>query len=281
MTANPFIPYPHPKTCVLCNSCFNDSNHEGHDVLFYHAQAGGCCDCGDADAWDPSGFCSRHGKSSSSDAIPRSVVDKARDTVAEMATWITRTSELAKKAYERFISLTDIDYDDTDGSINWYTGEIDLAKIGRAENGLYIVLHKSEVVDPKVLLRALVEFGIPPRKADDVVSMLTKKVNGGTNNAWTGEVVIYGPDELLCDLTPNYYLQYLTSPTPGSDRVVNRNYHRLCNVLRRRGLCVSVKTYEQLRREQRASACISWIHAIANAADVLCEQGEGRRGGEG
>ena len=49
------------ETCVLCHECFSNSNHEGHDVAFYHAQAGGCCDCGDEDAWDPNGFCNRHG----------------------------------------------------------------------------------------------------------------------------------------------------------------------------------------------------------------------------
>ena len=37
------------ETCVLCHRCFSQSNHEGHDVAFYHAQAGGCCDCGDPD----------------------------------------------------------------------------------------------------------------------------------------------------------------------------------------------------------------------------------------
>lgn len=31
------------ETCVLCHACFSQSNHEGHDVAFYHAQAGGCC----------------------------------------------------------------------------------------------------------------------------------------------------------------------------------------------------------------------------------------------
>ena len=49
------------ETCVLCHVCFKGSNHEGHDVAFYHAQAGGCCDCGDPDAWDPAGFCDKHG----------------------------------------------------------------------------------------------------------------------------------------------------------------------------------------------------------------------------
>jgi hypothetical protein len=37
------------ETCVLCHECFSQSHHEHHDVAFYHAQAGGCCDCGDAD----------------------------------------------------------------------------------------------------------------------------------------------------------------------------------------------------------------------------------------
>ena len=37
------------ETCVLCHACFSQSDHEGHDVAFYHAQAGGCCDCGDPD----------------------------------------------------------------------------------------------------------------------------------------------------------------------------------------------------------------------------------------
>jgi Putative zinc finger in N-recognin (UBR box) len=37
------------ETCVLCHACFSHSQHDGHDVAFYHAQAGGCCDCGDPD----------------------------------------------------------------------------------------------------------------------------------------------------------------------------------------------------------------------------------------
>lgn len=30
--------------------------------MFYHAMAGGCCDCGDRGAWREEGFCGRHGK---------------------------------------------------------------------------------------------------------------------------------------------------------------------------------------------------------------------------
>lgn len=51
------------ETCVQCNDCFQDSNHQGHEVYFYHSATGGCCDCGDPGAWKPQGFCSRHGRS--------------------------------------------------------------------------------------------------------------------------------------------------------------------------------------------------------------------------
>ena len=34
------------ETCALCHECFSNSDHEGHDVAFFHAQEGGCCDCG-------------------------------------------------------------------------------------------------------------------------------------------------------------------------------------------------------------------------------------------
>ena len=40
------------ETCVLCHACYSQSDHEGHDVAFYHAQAGGCCDCGDPDGME-------------------------------------------------------------------------------------------------------------------------------------------------------------------------------------------------------------------------------------
>lgn len=35
-------------------------NHEGHQYFMYRSTCGGCCDCGDASAWSPSGFCSKH-----------------------------------------------------------------------------------------------------------------------------------------------------------------------------------------------------------------------------
>lgn len=44
----------------MCNDCFISSDHEGHEVFFYYTHSGGCCDCGDTEAWAPEGFCTRH-----------------------------------------------------------------------------------------------------------------------------------------------------------------------------------------------------------------------------
>ncbi|KAF1782861.1 Zinc finger, UBR-type [Phytophthora cactorum] len=45
------------ETCVLCLKCFQNGNHEGHDVFFHRTSPGGVCDCGDSEAWAPEGFC--------------------------------------------------------------------------------------------------------------------------------------------------------------------------------------------------------------------------------
>lgn len=48
-------------TCVQCDKCFKNSEHTNHEVVFYRSQgSGGCCDCGDPEAWAPSGNCKFH-----------------------------------------------------------------------------------------------------------------------------------------------------------------------------------------------------------------------------
>jgi hypothetical protein len=46
-------------SCAICHECFANSDHTGHDYWMF-SSGGGCCDCGDVEAWKASGFCSRH-----------------------------------------------------------------------------------------------------------------------------------------------------------------------------------------------------------------------------
>lgn len=55
-------------TCVQCDKCFRDADHSGHEVYFYKsAGSGGCCDCGDPEAWAEVGNCKCHTKKSSTE----------------------------------------------------------------------------------------------------------------------------------------------------------------------------------------------------------------------
>lgn len=48
-------------TCVQCDRCFKKSDHIDHEVYFHRASGrGGCCDCGDPEAWAPCGNCCDH-----------------------------------------------------------------------------------------------------------------------------------------------------------------------------------------------------------------------------
>ena len=93
------------ETCVMCNACFLDSDHTGHDVFFYHAVAGGCCDCGDADAWDPKGFCRRHGCQDCRDPLqdaPRDLVQPTAIVIDEAVRAILLSCADSVGAYARW-----------------------------------------------------------------------------------------------------------------------------------------------------------------------------------
>ncbi|CAK9854975.1 unnamed protein product [Sphagnum jensenii] len=45
---------------AICEICFHQGDHEFHDFVMYHSESGGCCDCGDREAWKEDGFCKIH-----------------------------------------------------------------------------------------------------------------------------------------------------------------------------------------------------------------------------
>ena len=54
---------------AVCVDCFRAADHEGHDYRIVHIN-GGCCDCGNPNAWRPSGFCPCHGVPTNADGTP-------------------------------------------------------------------------------------------------------------------------------------------------------------------------------------------------------------------
>lgn len=77
-------------TCILCSRCFTASDHEGHAVDINISNGnGGCCDCGDEEAWKRPVICAIHTVRDSIDnaqpaasQLPVDLADAARITVA-------------------------------------------------------------------------------------------------------------------------------------------------------------------------------------------------------
>lgn len=48
------------STCVLCVDCFKLSSHKNHKYKMGTSYGGGCCDCGDVEAWKQDPYCETH-----------------------------------------------------------------------------------------------------------------------------------------------------------------------------------------------------------------------------
>lgn len=73
------------STCVLCVDCFKQSAHKNHKYKMGISVGGGCCDCGDTEAWKKEPFCKIHlvgieSKDTPSNKLPEDMAERARIT---------------------------------------------------------------------------------------------------------------------------------------------------------------------------------------------------------
>ncbi|KAI9304397.1 hypothetical protein BJ944DRAFT_86273 [Cunninghamella echinulata] len=94
-------------TCVMCSRCFYASNHEGHDVKIWVSRgAGGCCDCGDDEAWKSPLECRIHSITAEYDesgqkvviptmepydSIPPALIQSVQDTITVVIDYLLET----------------------------------------------------------------------------------------------------------------------------------------------------------------------------------------------
>ncbi|KAI8082748.1 uncharacterized protein BX664DRAFT_301151 [Halteromyces radiatus] len=94
-------------TCVMCSRCFHATNHDGHDVKIWISRgAGGCCDCGDPEAWKIPLECRIHSLSATHndagvkivrptmepyDTIPTELLNSIHDTIAVVLDYLLET----------------------------------------------------------------------------------------------------------------------------------------------------------------------------------------------
>ncbi|KNC47555.1 uncharacterized protein AMSG_02580 [Thecamonas trahens ATCC 50062] len=93
------------SSCIVCVECFQAGNHDGHDYYLIRT-AGGVCDCGDATAWDPAGFCDVHrGQSEDDDPAAVLPLDVAAAGTAVLTAAISALVEHALNSSPRAIDI--------------------------------------------------------------------------------------------------------------------------------------------------------------------------------
>lgn len=91
-------------TCVLCAKCFKATDHEGHDVaMSLNGGSGGCCDCGDIEAWRVDMKCSYHYSAETIEMpeqsqVPENIEENIRRTVSQLLDFILDILSHAKNA---------------------------------------------------------------------------------------------------------------------------------------------------------------------------------------
>ncbi|CAG8595325.1 6037_t:CDS:2, partial [Acaulospora morrowiae] len=89
------------ETCVFCSRCFHATNHEGHDIIFAVGGSGGCCDCGDPEAWKRPIHCIYHSPEDTTSAdlediqskedLPPDLLNSMHETISTVLDFMLET----------------------------------------------------------------------------------------------------------------------------------------------------------------------------------------------
>ena len=233
------------NTCVQCDACFRRSAHVGHEVYFHRSTGrGGCCDCGDPEAWATAGNCSEHcahaaagagegsGDTDPSLSLPEDVRRGFRATVEGIARALVDYVTLTVRGFE---PLEARDWERPDPADP--DGEDDSAGAPQAQAQAqtqarrYVArLHNDDVHTFEEVINALVRAGIPRPTAH----VLTTAVDHD------GHAPVHaGPK------SPDFY--------------------RIWGILNRdAGLLFSVLPETVVQREDGAVAAVNWLISLGS-----------------
>lgn len=92
-------------TCVMCQYCYDEEQHRGHQVTITISQvdSGGVCDCGDPEAWKEQFHCKYHSlENYSSEPLPKDLHDSIEETVSAALDFTIDVFAQAHTAIQRF-----------------------------------------------------------------------------------------------------------------------------------------------------------------------------------
>ncbi|XP_017488477.1 PREDICTED: E3 ubiquitin-protein ligase UBR1 [Rhagoletis zephyria] len=101
-------------TCVLCVNCFKQSAHRYHKYKMSTSGGGGCCDCGDEEAWKKDHYCEEHLRGKENPASSTIITDAIKER-CEVAFTAILTFCVSFLEIESNASLECLDGDSDDG----------------------------------------------------------------------------------------------------------------------------------------------------------------------
>ncbi len=231
------------ETCVLCNTCFIGSNHKGHEVFFYHSLSGGCCDCGDPEAWDENGFCKDHGIGDDTDPLASLSATVVSSGQLMISTIVSTLKELASEVRLSY----------TIDALNGESSKIRQQR-DKEENPSALIFYNSEIHTPEEFQRLI--FLAVPHVIKDDPALKTNGFSYVTVNRLLSSFS-HGQEE---------------TEVPLSLPVGHPDVIRLVRTLTSEpfGFLISVRTPKLAAMCRRASTVVSWMLALSRTSSALC-----------
>lgn len=92
-------------TCVLCVNCFKQSAHRNHRYRMSTSSGGGCCDCGDCEAWKRDPYCDQHilgtQQKESSSVLTEEMLENTRTLIKAVMHYCITSLEMESNASSR------------------------------------------------------------------------------------------------------------------------------------------------------------------------------------
>ncbi|RUS18204.1 hypothetical protein BC937DRAFT_89041 [Endogone sp. FLAS-F59071] len=300
------------ETCVLCTRCYRATDHEGHDVSFIVSPGGGCCDCGDPEAWRVPVHCKYHFANTTSAAassalqpqMPSELLTAVRSTIATildfvLETFATSPSTIAapidKQAVEREARQTALA---TSGALPPAASTKEQAK----EEYACVLWNDKNHTFRQAIETVMEGSGCTREQAEAIVQQVDSRVCINVRKKRDGQSVLlrYYESALMKENTNHIHVVLYAFPCQGREIIEQSDdidrLLKIATVVSRVGLAVTVRSARDTFREHLASVLLLWLKeltcgrlrpfprfhdATAIMRNVLCEElcSEWKRGG--
>lgn len=243
------------ETCVFCSRCFHSSDHRGHDISFtINTGSGGCCDCGDPEAWRLPVNCAYH---SPNGIPPTNAVSEQATSLTSIPLDLQASINATLNAAFHFILET----------LN--ASPMDMSRIPRMEQDVHMDEARTRGKTPRmsqspVHLYSLVLWNDEKHSFQEVIDCL-QDATGCTEEQ----------GRQIADRVHNHG-RHIVDTSPQLDRLI-----AIGKQINQIDLAITVRSARDIFREELAGLLITWIKDLAAARigtnasfirDAICEQ---------